>query len=244
MLTVNQSGDKNQNMIAKLLIANSLDDIRKEIDHQLHSHLGSGDTNHPDVLLFPHDSKLGVEQAKKIKEHFSLKPYSAKGRVGILEDGLTLTVEAQNALLKTIEELPTNALFIMGTPSESKLLPTILSRCEIIHLKNPTSHHFPTSEAGYEKDIEKLLNSTIEQRFEYIEKLKDKEGFLHSLMLFFHKLLQTKYTNSYPIGHKTVSDSETLRVFLKELLQVEEWAKHNVNIRAILEYLMLKMPIT
>lgn len=77
--------------------------------------------------------------------------------------------------------------------------------------------------SGY-LDIEKLIGSSIEERFEFIEKLKDKESFLLSLVAYFHK--------------KLPSNAE----FVKELLQAEKWAKQNVNIRAILEYLMLKMP--
>lgn len=227
-------------MIAKLLISQSEQRRKEEIFKLLafhlvgrRAHVPGGGTNHPDLLYFPYDSKLGVEQAKKIKGHYSLKPYSAKGRIVVLEDGGQLTIEAQNALLKTIEELPKEALFIIGAHSDAKFLPTILSRCEIIYIQNPTSQANPTSEVGYE-DIEKLLNSTIEQRFEFIEKLKEKEEFLHALIKYFHRQLQAS-THPRP-------GLERLNQFLKELLQAEQWADHNVNIRAILEYLMLVMP--
>jgi len=53
---------------------------------------------------------LGIAEARKIKEHLSLKPYSAKGIVIILEDASVMTPEAQNALLKTLEELAKEAL--------------------------------------------------------------------------------------------------------------------------------------
>lgn len=198
-------------MIARLLISslpNRITEINKTIDLS---------KNHPDLLYFPTDSKLGIEQARKIKEHFSLKPHSAKGRVVVLEDASTLTLEAQNALLKTLEEPPENAILILGAQTDAKLLPTILSRCQIIRVKGEGGRV-----NSHEEDIEKLLQSTIAERFEYVEKLKDREEFLKSMTAYFYQQRNMQ--------------------FLKELLQAEGWANQNVNIRAILEYLMLVMP--
>lgn len=206
-------------MIARLLISPSLDKRVEEINKIL-SEAGLKNP-HPDLLYLSSETKLGISEARKIKEHFSFKPFQAKGRGVVLEDASTLTVEAQNALLKTLEELPETGLFILSADSDFKLLSTVLSRCQIIRLQ-PKGERDETTD--YTKDIEKLLESTIEERFEYVEKLKDREGFLKFLPFFFHKNL---------VSHKD---------FLKELLQAEEWANQNVNIRAILEYLMLVMP--
>lgn len=199
-------------MIARLLISPSIETLAGNLEGYR--------TNHPDVLYFKAGEKLGIEQARKIKEHFSLKPYSLKGRVVIIEDASVMTHEAQNALLKTLEEPPKEAILILCASSDANLLPTILSRCEIIRIQNS---EFRVQNL-YEQEIEKLLNSTIEERFEYIEKLKDKKEFLYSLIMYFHQKLPANLQ------------------FTKELLQAEEWAKQNVNLRGILEYLMLKMP--
>ncbi len=217
-------------MIARLLISPSPERIKEEIQKSLASHLRGVKLSHPDLLYIKTGEKLGIAEARKIKDHFSLKPYSAKGRIVIIEDAGILTTEAQNALLKTLEELPQEAMLILGASSDANLLPTILSRCQIIHLKNPTSPINPTlhvPQMGKEvesNDIEKLLSATIEDRFGYIEKLKNKEEFLKAMLLYFHQ------------------DLPNNKEFLTKLLQTEEWAKQNVNIRAILEYLMLEMP--
>lgn len=205
-------------MIARLLISQSLDSRIKGME-QVISQAGLS-ISHPDLLYFTYDCKLGIGEARRIKEHFSLKPYSSKGRMVVLEDASKLTLDAQNALLKTLEELPENAIFILGADSDSKLLPTVLSRCQVERLQ-ATGYR---QQENYKEDIEKILNSSVEQRFEYIEKLKDREEFLHYIIGFFHKRLP--------------ANSE----FVSELLQAEEWQKQNVNIRAILEYLMLVMP--
>jgi len=200
-------------VIARLLISTSLEKRVEEINKILSSH-----KEHPDLLYFSKDAKLGIEQARKIKEYFSLKPYSDKGPVVVLEDASSLTAEAQNALLKTLEELPTEALFILGANSDAKFLPTILSRCQVERLQGTGDRQ----QEDYKEDIEKLIQSSLAERFEFIEKLKDKEGFIKSMVNYFYQSRNMK--------------------FLEELLQAEEWAEQNVNTRAILEYLMLVMP--
>lgn len=214
-------------MISRLLIS-PFNRLRvEEIEKQLKIHGLKKD--HPDLLYFPAGEKLGIEQARLIKAHFTLKPYLAKGRAAVLEDASVMTVEAQNAFLKTLEEPPEEALLILGAKSEVNLLPTIVSRCQIINLKpDLRGPEAATSEVDY-GTIEKLLAASIEERFEYIEKLKEREEFLHSLVSFFRKRLLKN------------PDLQT-KDFLKELIQAEEWAAQNVNIRAILEYLMLIMP--
>lgn len=221
-------------MVAKILISPDINILREEITKTLASHMESGNTNQPDVLYLEAGEKLGVEQAKKIRGHLSFKPFQAKGRGVVLEDASSLTVEAQNALLKTLEELTEDALFIMGTSNEHNFLPTVLSRCEVVRLQLPKlqAKNNPTSEVGYEKDINKLLEANMPERFEYVEKLKDKQEFLQALVQYFHQTLAS---------HMSSGNVDYMK-FTKELLEAEKWASSNVNIRAILEYLMLIMP--
>ncbi|EKD85378.1 MAG: hypothetical protein ACD_38C00035G0002 [uncultured bacterium] len=219
-------------MIARLLLSPDKERIKEEIQKTLASHIECGNVKHPDILFFPAGEKLGIAEARKIKEHFSLKPFSAKGRAAVLEDASILTPEAQNALLKTIEELTRDALLILGASSDANFLPTVLSRCEIVRLETTgLAGGEPTTYEVYIKEIEKLLDSSFENRFEYVEKIKNKEEFLHCLVYFFR---QEMLKNAY-------KKPDVLQ-FLKELLPAEQWAKQNVNIRAILEYLMLVMP--
>lgn len=215
-------------MIAKILISPSIES-RKEKIAKILTPMFPNYIKHPDVFYLTADEKLGIEKARKIKEYFSLKPYQAKGRVVVLEEASNLTIEAQNTLLKIIEELPLAATLILGASTDTKFLPTILSRCEIVRILDPRSHPTPTSEVGVV--IEKLIEASLTEKFEYIEKLKTREEFLYSLVQYFHQNLR-----SHLQGGNSDYD------FLKELLQAEEWYLRNGNIRAILEYLMLVMP--
>lgn len=174
--------------------------------------------NQPDTLYFKAGQKIGIAEARKIKEHFSLKPYSEKGRTAVIEDAQDMTEEAQNALLKTIEELPKEAAFLIGASSESNLLPTVISRCRLEYVGGGNQQTVETGEG------EKLLKASLEERFEYIGKLKNREELLLSLASYFHKKI-LKYPE-----------------FTAKILEAEKWQKQNVNIRAVLEYLMLEMP--
>lgn len=207
-------------MIAKLLISKNRGDLNKKIGELL---LKEGLKNpHPDLLYFSSDEKLGIEQAREIKKYFSLKPYSNNVRAVVLENASNLTIEAQNALLKILEELPEHAMFLLCCDSDSNLLPTVLSRCQII---NPGSEKYNyNSYNDYTKDLEALLKTDIKARFEYIEKLKAREEFFFDLINYFHQKLPENFD------------------FVKELPDAEKWQRQNVNLRAILEYLMLVMP--
>lgn len=216
-------------MIARLLISQSYSVLTSFIEQDLKKY--NLKRNHPDLLYLKKGTKLGINEAKKIKEHFSLKPYAAEGRIVVLEDASEMTLEAQNALLKTIEELPPEAIFIFGTTSDANLLPTIISRCQIVKLNFATKQGEKSGLFKYEQDLQQLLGSDIPSRFQYIEKLQEKEEFLHYMVHYFREQL-----------HHSES-RQTLKGFLEKLLRSEEWAKQNVNIRAILEYLMLVMPV-
>jgi|SRR3989344_1922056 len=224
-------------MLAKILISTSLEDRVGKATKILATSLLEGNLDfrkHPDILVLESGEKLGIEQAKIIKEHLSFKPFQAKGRGVVIENASNFTPEAQNALLKTLEELPDNSILILGANSEHDLLPTILSRCEIVILSEMKDL---SRMRVNQENIETLVNSSLEERFEYIEKLKDKKEFLLAMIQYFREqLIQLTSDRSLVVQQKDIKN------FLKELLEAEKWINQNVNPRGILEYLMLVMP--
>lgn len=82
------------------------------------------------------DSKtIKVEQVRDLQNSLSLSPYEAKYRVALLLNFQEATPNAQNALLKTLEEAPSKVILIITADSVENLLPTIVSRCEILRLR-------------------------------------------------------------------------------------------------------------
>ncbi|MCD8090570.1 MAG: DNA polymerase III subunit delta' [Clostridiales bacterium] len=101
--------------------------------------LDSGD--HPDVF-FVDDTKatLGVDLMRdEVIEKAKTKPYCSKYKIFIINDAGRLTEQAQNSVLKTIEEPPAYGVFIFLASNYNAFLPTILSRCILIRLKGLSS---------------------------------------------------------------------------------------------------------
>lgn len=93
---------------------------------------------HPDlnVLIPAEDGRsLKVEQIRQLLQSLALSPYQSPYRIGLLPNFENATPSAQNALLKTLEEAPERAILLLTAPSPEDLLPTIVSRCEIMRLR-------------------------------------------------------------------------------------------------------------
>ena len=94
--------------------------------------------NHPDIIMVNHE-KSGTISIDEIREQVihdvAVKPYCSPHKIYIIPDAEMMTVQAQNALLKTIEEPPEYAVIILLTSNIDALLPTIQSRCIRLDLK-------------------------------------------------------------------------------------------------------------
>ena len=94
--------------------------------------------NHPDVIYVTHEkpASIGVDDVRRqINDTVSIKPYSGGYKLYIVDEAQKMTVQAQNALLKTIEEPPAYVVILLLTSNEEIFLPTILSRCVKLSLK-------------------------------------------------------------------------------------------------------------
>ncbi|MCX6806540.1 MAG: DNA polymerase III subunit delta' [Candidatus Berkelbacteria bacterium] len=90
---------------------------------------------HPDYMLIRNSNELiSIDIIRNLKKTISFLPIMSKRKVVIFEEASLLTTEAQNALLKTLEEPPRYATIILVTQKEN-LLPTILSRCTRINFQ-------------------------------------------------------------------------------------------------------------
>lgn len=93
--------------------------------------------NQPDIIYVTHEkASLGVDDIRnQVNGDVAIKPYSSPYKIYIIPDGEKMTEQAQNALLKTIEEPPEYAVFLLLTENINMFLPTILSRCVTLQLK-------------------------------------------------------------------------------------------------------------
>lgn len=93
--------------------------------------------HHPDIIYVTHDKvNISVDDIReKVNQDIEIKPYSGRYKVYLIDDGDKMTEQAQNALLKTIEEPPAYAVILIMTENAERLLPTIRSRCVILDMK-------------------------------------------------------------------------------------------------------------
>ncbi len=93
--------------------------------------------NHPDIIWVTHEKySIGVDDIRiQLNNNISIKPYSSPYKIYVIPDADKMTEQAQNALLKTIEEPPEYAVILLLTDNIDSLLPTILSRCVTLNLK-------------------------------------------------------------------------------------------------------------
>lgn len=84
----------------------------------------------PDVLEIDAASNNGVDYIRELRDRIAFAPVKAKYKVYIIDEVHMLSTAASNALLKTLEEPPSHAVFILATTEVNAILPTILSRCQ------------------------------------------------------------------------------------------------------------------
>lgn len=98
--------------------------------------------NHPDIIPVMHDGTgsdgktkaLGVEDIRAMRSDIRIKPYKSRWKIYIVPDADRMTLQAQNALLKTLEEPPAYAVILLLSTALRSFLPTVLSRSVVLNL--------------------------------------------------------------------------------------------------------------
>lgn len=109
-------------------------------------------SNELDTLVITPDKSIGIDEIKNISSFLSRKPLGDKNRV-YLKDAHLMTIPAQNAILKILEEPPGNSEIYLVTDQPDQLLPTVLSRVQILQT-TPNTLTAPINPNGY--DLETL----------------------------------------------------------------------------------------
>ncbi|WP_066649370.1 ATP-binding protein [Christensenella timonensis] len=129
--------------------------------------------NHADVTYIEAKGSIKIDDVRAVPAEVANKAYEGGYKAVVIAQADTMTPQAQNALLKVVEEPPENTVFVMGAQNIKNILPTILSRCII--LKTPLS-----KEAAEEKLREGQKLPTLKARV-----LSDAAGGDYHLALAF-----------------------------------------------------------
>ena len=123
--------------IARLLAkaVNCLDNSSVEPCNKCDSCLEIMDGRALDLIEIDAASNRGIDEIRELKERIRFTPTRSKYKVFVIDEAHQLTKEAFNALLKTLEEPPAHAIFVLATTEPYKMLPTILSRVQRFDFK-------------------------------------------------------------------------------------------------------------
>lgn len=94
--------------------------------------------NQPDIIHVIHEkpNSIGIDDIRlQVNQNIGIKPYASPYKIYIIDEAEKMTTQAQNALLKTLEEPPAYGIIIILVNNLELLLPTILSRCVTLHMK-------------------------------------------------------------------------------------------------------------
>ncbi len=98
----------------------------------------AADGNHPDIITVQHEKPLTItvdDIRDQVVNDVQIRPYSGRYKIYIIPEAERMTAQAQNALLKTIEEPPDYAILLLLSANEDALLETVRSRCVMLHLE-------------------------------------------------------------------------------------------------------------
>jgi len=135
-----------------------------------------------DVVEIDAASNRGIDEIRELKESIKLSPSSYKYKVFIIDEVHQLTKDAFNALLKTLEEPPAHAIFILATTEYEKVPATIVSRTQRFHFRKvpiekiagKLNQIVKTEKMRVSEDAIELIAATAEGSFRDAESLLDQ----------------------------------------------------------------------
>ena len=237
--------------------------------------------NNPDInIISPVEGNIEIEEIRKAKERLSLKPYYNKIKALIIDDSHLMKSDAQNALLKMLEEPKGDTLIIFITPFREMLLKTIRSRAQEIKFslvgneeiekylislgasskKAKEISLISSGQIGkainffedkskmdfFNKSIEDIIflsRSSISQRFQYAEKLKDDKIKIIEILDIWERFLRREILLKV-FNYKSSVNYSLQKT--KELIDELEKIKYiiessNINKRIAFESLLIKL---
>ncbi len=98
-------------------------------------------------------NSIGIDEVKALQKEMMFKPFQEGKQIAIINDSQKLTHEAQNSLLKSLEESSDNSIYILSVDNEKNLLPTIRSRSRIVYTQHEASEDSDALTDIFEKDL-------------------------------------------------------------------------------------------
>jgi len=174
---------------------------------------------HADLTIIQAESEGGtlkVDQIRETRRSLTLKPYQANYRVALFLRFQEANDNAANALLKTLEEAPSYAVLILTADNPEQLLPTIVSRCEVLRLRplKIESVQSALENRGVETNLAKLIAHISGGRFGYALRLIENEALLEKReerLNDLQSLISASRVEKFAYADKLARDKESMR---------------------------------
>jgi putative DNA polymerase III, delta' subunit len=208
--------------------------------------------------LGPDGKSIKVSQIRELQNVINIKPTFSKKSVYIIDDADLMTIEAQNSLLKTLEEPPEYAVIILIVHNERSILSTVKSRCVNIKFNKLSDKdikkYFLKNDLNFEDkniNVFKVLDGSLNN----IDLIKDDYDELLNLMVFVTNLKENRVINFFQDGSvfydnhdKIIRLLEYLNILLFEnsyfqLIEIVEKTKNKIlmnnNFEMCIDYMIL-----
>ena len=160
----------------------------------------------------------GIDTVRDIRKQVSFRPVQGDVKVWLIDECHKLTNDAQNAILKLLEDVPRNTYFILTTTDSQKLLPTIKGRCSQFQV-SPLS----------ERDMKRLLHHITTSEGETLERevyeqiIRDSLGYPRNALQILEQVLNTPSEHRLEVAHKTAEQQSESIKLCRALIKGESW---------------------
>ena len=196
-----------------------------------------------DLIRIEADS-TGIAEVRRLKAFLALKPFASPFKLALL-DGDSLSMEAQQALLKTLEEPPDQSLVIIYTANQARLLPTIISRCQTVDIKLQNEainnedwetereywHQVVLASPGKRLETTSLLTKNDRQKL---------AAWMTIQINYFRQALLNLYHAPQP-ANQGMTAAETIKI-IRLLLQAQADLSQNISLKSAVDRLFLNLP--
>ena len=221
----------------------------------------AADDNHPDIIRIGHEkpASIGVDEVREqLVNDVAIRPYESERKVYLLAEADKLTLQAQNALLATLEEPPSYAVILLAAENPDALLPTVLSRCTRFDVAAPDDEAIRGKFSEITQRAVSLMkrskDADVMSMIEAVRKVaaekSEIEEYLDAITLWFRDVLLFKATRdadslifedevSAVRERAKISGYEGLNAILAAIETARERLRANVNPELTLELLFL-----
>lgn len=217
----------------------------------------------PDIHILeqPEHVSLKIDMVKQLQKEMYFKPFEFSKQIAIIFHSQNLTVEGQNALLKTLEEQSEETVFILLVNNDKNLLPTIVSRClkvypdladhqlsdenleQIENDANEENSNEKELETKKVLDVPELIEMPISKQFQVIEQIVEQEkkfpGEIKRLLFELTSFFKRDLGNA--IQESDMPKLSHTRDILLKLEEARTRLDANVNKKLLLENLLMQI---